>query len=208
MLEIKHFSLGQMETNCYLLLQEKDCIIIDPADDAAFILEEIQRRSLRPLALLATHGHFDHVMAAGEIQLSYKIPFYIDQKDQFLVNRMEETANHFLGFVPPIVKPSNVTYLSAGRKKIGALNFEVMVTPGHTPGSVCYFFPDNNVLFSGDTLFKQGIGRYDFSYSDKNDLKLSLRKLLTFPPETSVYPGHGEETTIGNEKNIVDLYSL
>ena len=84
-MKITTYPLGQLQANCYLLVHDKDCILIDPADDASFLLEEISRQNLNLVAMLATHGHFDHVMAVGEIQLSLKVPFYIHGKDLFLI---------------------------------------------------------------------------------------------------------------------------
>ncbi len=191
--------LGQMGANCYLLIDEDKCLIIDPADEANFILEQIQRKKLKPLAMLATHGHFDHVMATGEIQLSFKIPLYICDKDLFLIKRLNKTAEHFLGYNPGVVEPTIIKSLKADTK-FDDFNFQFIATPGHTPGSVSFYLPQNKVLFSGDTLFKAGIGRYDFSYSSKSDLDNSLKKLFKLPEDTLVYPGHGEETNIKDER--------
>lgn len=110
-MKISIFSLGQLQTNCYLLEQNGECIIIDPADDAGFLLEELSRRNLKLMALLATHGHFDHIMAVGEIQLSFAVPFYISEKDLFLVKRVKETARHFLGYEPFVVPPKQINSL-------------------------------------------------------------------------------------------------
>lgn len=201
-LKILTFPLGQLQANCYFLILGKSCLIIDPADDASFILEEVQRRGLEITGLLATHGHFDHVMAAGEIQAALPhVPFYIHDKDEFLIRRLRETAKHFLGYEPHILPPHRMTSLNIGKLKITDFELEVLHTPGHTPGSVCYHFPTANLIFTGDTLFAGAIGRYDFSYSDKAMLKESLKKILALFPKTNVYPGHGEATTVENEKD-------
>ena len=92
---IKKYSLGELQANCYFLIEGKDCLIIDPADDASFILEEIQRQQLNLVGMLATHGHFDHIGAVGEIQLSFNVPLYIFKEDRFLIDRLNETAKHF-----------------------------------------------------------------------------------------------------------------
>ena len=92
--------------------------------------------------------------------------------------------------------------------KIRAFKFNIIHTPGHTPSSICFYFKQEKIIFTGDTLFKRGIGRYDFSYSSKKDLKKSLKKLLKLPEDTVVYPGHGENTTIKDEKDILKLYPL
>ncbi len=203
-MNVLQFSLGQLQANCYLLIKENGCLVIDPADDASFILEKVQRRGLVVEALLATHGHFDHVMAVGEIQAALpQVPFYIHEKDLFLLKRLQETAKNFLGYEPHILPPQRVTSFNVKQQQIGLFNFDVISTPGHTPGSVCYSFhdsPDAEILFTGDTLFAGAIGRYDFSYSSKKDLKNSLEELFKFPEKTAIFPGHGGESTIADEK--------
>jgi glyoxylase-like metal-dependent hydrolase (beta-lactamase superfamily II) len=204
-MKIIKYSLGQLQANCYFLIEGEKCLIIDPADEASFILEEIQKRKLKLVGLLATHGHFDHVMAAGEIQMSFDVPFYISREDKFLMNRFIETAEHFLGYKPSVVEPKKFSFLKEKELKISNFKLQIIQTPGHTPGSYCFYFEKDNIIFTGDTLFKQGIGRYDFSYSSKKDLKNSLKNLLKLPKETVVYSGHGEETTIGKEKKNISL---
>ncbi len=226
-MDILRFSLGQLEANCYFLINDDECLIIDPADESSFILEELQRRKLKLVGMLATHGHFDHIMAAGEIQISVVetsrrdvSTLYMHKNDRFLVKRLNETAKYFLGYAIVIIKPISIKHLIEIKNKIGQFRFEVIHSPGHTPGSCCYYFPSSyfanamkvkkasrdrgkGIIFTGDTLFKQGIGRYDFSYSNKNDLKKAIVKLLELPDDTIVYPGHGEKTTIGEEKDFV-----
>ena len=204
-MKIERFSLGQLQANCYFLIQDNQCLIIDPADEASFILEELQRRKLKLVGMLATHGHFDHIMAAGEIQLSVKVPLYVVKKDLFLLNRLNETAKYFLGYNPNLINPTLIKHLIKVKNKIRLFEFNLIYTPGHTPGSCCYYFPDEKIIFTGDTLFKRGIGRYDFSYSDKRDLKKSLETLLKLPGDTFVYPGHGEKTKISDEKRTSTL---
>lgn len=206
-MNIQTFSLGQMQANCYLLDEDGKALLIDPADSADFILEQIQRQNLDLVGIVATHGHFDHVMAAGEIQLSYPhLSLHINKKDEFLLRRLPETAKHFLGFDPTVVPVRLTADLKAGMITIDTFTFQVIHTPGHTPGSSCLYFKERGILFSGDTLFQSGIGRYDFDYSDKADLKNSLQKILKLPEETRILPGHGEETLVDYERGIIDLY--
>ena len=172
------FALGQLQANCYFLIEGEECLIIDPADEASFILEELQRRKLKLIGMLATHGHFDHVMAAGEIQKSINVPFSVFKEDGFLIDRLGETAEHFLGYTPVVIKPISIKHLIEMKYKIDEFKFDVILTPGHTPGSACFLFNKEKIIFTGDTLFRQGIGRYDFSYSRKKDLKKSLEKIL------------------------------
>lgn len=196
--------LGQLETNCYLAWDEKthDAIIIDPADDGTFIIQKILDLKLRPKLILATHGHFDHILAATELKLAFNLPFLMSQADLFLLNRTENTAQHFLGIKvdpPPIVDK----HLKEGDLvTFGSEKLKVIETPGHTPGSICLY--TKGFLFSGDTLFQAGIGRTDFAYSSHTKLIESLQKIFRLPEITAVLPGHKEATTIKDEKiNIV-----
>ncbi len=173
--------VGQMATNCYIV----DGIIIDPGDDAEYIMSHCK---IPPTMIVATHGHFDHIMAAYALQLAYNIPFYIHESDVFLLSRMQSSARHFLGVkdVDPPPVPS----------KIQDLPF--IHTPGHTPGSIC--LPIGDVLFTGDTIFAGGaVGRTDHEYSDKVALSHSIQTILSLPPETKLFPGHGSETTVQQE---------
>ena len=201
---IQKYSLGQLQANCYFIIQNNECVIIDPADEAEFILQKIQRENLKLTALLATHGHFDHTMAVGEIQLSYDVPLYIHEADLFLIKRLTETARYFLGYEPAIIMPKNIEFFDKNNSKshISNFQFQIIHTPGHTPGSCCFYFPDEGALFTGDTLFKDAVGRTDLSYSSRNDLKKSLNKIAKLPEDTIVYPGHGDETTI-DEENLL-----
>jgi hydroxyacylglutathione hydrolase len=198
---IKKYSLGELQANCYFLIEDQNCLIIDPADDASFILEELQRQQLNLVGMLATHGHFDHVMATGEIQQSINLPLLINEKDNFLIKRLEQTAEHFLGHKPIILPINRIENLKI-KKSLKILNFkfQILHTPGHTPGSCCFYIEEKNVLFTGDTLFKGAVGRTDLSYSSKDDLTKSLKKVFKMPKNTLIYPGHGTNTKIGDEK--------
>jgi hydroxyacylglutathione hydrolase len=193
---IKKYSLGSLQANCYFLIEDNDLILIDPGDEASFILEEIQRQRLNLKAILATHGHFDHIGAVGEIKKSFDVPFYINEKDLFLVERLNETAKYFLGYNPYFLPPKNIKELNNKTLHVSRFTFDVIYTPGHTPGSVCFYFQKEKVVFTGDTLFKDGVGRTDFSYSSFEDLKKSLKKIFSFSSKIVIYPGHGETTAI------------
>ena len=202
-MRIHTYSLGELQANCYLLENEGQAILIDPADDASFLLEEIQRKRLELVGLLGTHGHFDHCMAVGEIQMSINVPFSIHKEDQFLIDRLESTAEHFLGHKQIIIPPKNIINCSSGTIHVTRFAINVIETPGHTPGGVCFYFPEEKAIFTGDTVFAGAIGRTDLSYSNKKDLWNSLKKILELPEETTIYPGHGESTYVGQEKSIL-----
>jgi len=138
--------------------------------------------------IVATHGHFDHIMVAYALQLAYNIPFYIHEDDIFLLGHMQSSAKHYLGLksVDPPPKPTIIK------------NLPFIHTPGHTPGSICLKFGD--ALIVGDTIFADGaVGRTDFSYSEPLKLAPSISKILAYPNETRLLSGHGNETTIKNE---------
>ncbi|MFZ5845540.1 MAG: MBL fold metallo-hydrolase [Patescibacteria group bacterium] len=200
--QLETLVVGQLATNCYLLmdLSSRQAVIIDPGDDAEYIAEYLERMRAEPIMILATHGHFDHLLAASFLQLTYKVPFLISLADKFLVERMVATAFHFLGI--RIDPPPKITgKLTPGQKmRCGNLTIGVVATPGHTPGSVSFALQEAKILFVGDLLFAGGaLGRTDFSYSQKTDLTKSLQKVFTYPPETIIYPGHGAKTTIKDE---------
>jgi len=200
-MKIHKYSVGQLQTNCYFLVEDNKVIIIDAGDDAHFLLEQIQRLNLELLGVFATHGHFDHILGVGEIQLSFDVPLYIFKEDEFLVRRVKQTARHFLKMDPHMVEPQKLEWLKAGKLRLGPFSFEVLHTPGHTPGACCFYFKEQKAIFTGDTLFKDAVGRYDHKYSDKGQLKGSLETLFKLPEETLAYPGHGEETFIQEEKD-------
>lgn len=196
-LKLNTYKVGELQTNCYIVSQGNECLIFDAGDSADFILEKLLLEKLTPIAIFSTHGHFDHMLAVGEIQLSFDIPYYISSKDLFLLKRAKETADYFLNSKQVIIPPKNIEDLKDGKLNVGDFEFEVIRTPGHTPGSTCFKFKD--FVLTGDTLFKGTVGRYDFSYSNKQDLKQSINRLFELPKKTVVYPGHEDDTSIGAE---------
>ncbi len=199
-MKIRKYSVGQLQANCYFLIEDKKLLIIDAGGDADFLLEQIQRERLEPLGIFATHGHFDHILGVGEIQLSFDLPLYIFKQDEFLVKRAKETTRYFLRVDPQMVEPQKFKWLKTGKLTLGPFSCDVLHTPGHTPGACCFYFKKDKTIFTGDTLFKGAVGRFDHKYSDKKKLEHSLETLFKLPEETLVYPGHGEETLIQAEK--------
>lgn len=203
MLKYETLVLGDLETNCYIVWNEdsKKCFIIDPADDGVGISEEIQARSLIPVGVLLTHGHFDHTMAALDLKLIYNIPIYASAKDMFLLKRQNNTANHFLKRKISVPDLDKIEIDLDQERQISLDDeiFEVIKTPGHTPGSVCFYNKHNSLLFSGDTIFAGLRGRTDLKYSSTEEIFKSIKNLIKLPEDTVVLPGHGTETTIGRE---------
>lgn len=194
--------VGQLGTNCYFFYaKNKESFIIDPGDDAEYIINKIADLELKPKAILATHGHYDHILAVTALKLAYNIPFYAANLDGAVINRMERSAKYFSQIesdpAPKIDKP-----LVAGKKlDLDNLSLEIIFTPGHTPGSVCFYCQKEKLMFCGDTIFANGYyGRTDLSGGDAKKLENSVKKILSFPEDTTIYPGHGEETSIKKEK--------
>jgi hydroxyacylglutathione hydrolase len=206
---IKKLTVGQMATNCYILANKmtNQAILIDPGDDGQFIIDQLAKLQVTPIIIIATHAHFDHVMAAYEIQTTYQIPFILHKDDLFLLSRMSKSAKYFLGIkqVDPIPLV-NQTIVNKDIVNFGKIDIDVIHTPGHTPGSICLYIEKLGVLFSGDTIFAGGqIGRTDFSYSDSKLLTKSISRLLSLNTNTIIYTGHGEDSTISAEKYLHNL---
>ena len=212
MIKYESLILGDLETNCYLVWDEeiKEGVVIDPADDGVGISEEIQNKKINLVGVLLTHGHFDHTLGALDLKLIYKVPIYIHNKDTFLLDRQDETAKYFLKRkieTPNIIKIDK-DLEKIKEIKIGEEKLEVILAPGHTPGSVCFYNKKNNLLFSGDTLFFGSRGRTDFKYGSTKNIFTSLKKLVKLPEETEVLSGHGEMTTIGTEKPRYKIHTI
>ncbi len=203
MLRVTTFTVGQMATNCYLLIDPeiRECVIVDPGDDAEYISDKIVSLGLTPTHIVATHGHFDHIMAAFVLKINFGIPFLMNGLDRFLVDRMQSTAKHFLDIV--VVDPPPGIDMSIGQGDIldvGHIGVSILSLPGHTPGSIGLYEKKSGILLTGDTLFADGaVGRTDHEYADRGVLKTSVSKILRLPASTRLLPGHGEETSIGAE---------
>jgi hydroxyacylglutathione hydrolase len=199
-LEIKPLTLGELQTNCYLAWESssREAIVIDPADEGGFISEQILEQQLNVTGIVLTHGHFDHVLGLLELSLNFPVPIYMHQEDQFLLENAASSALHWLKReVDPV--PQATHFISENDMVMfGDISLSVLHTPGHTPGSISLVH--EQVVFSGDTLFKGSVGRTDFTYASPLQLNDSLHKLFTLPDDLTVLPGHGEPTTIGAEK--------
>jgi hydroxyacylglutathione hydrolase len=188
MLEIQTIVCGAYQENAYLVNGE---LLIDPGDN----IEKLVAAVKAPRAILLTHGHFDHMLAAEPLQEKFGIDVYIHPSD---AQSLSDVAHSMYDpAVASLPAPSAVRHLAYGDRFEG---FQVLHTPGHSPGSICLYDAAAGVLFSGDTLFRAGFGRTDLAGGSMMQLRASLRTLFALPPETRVYPGHGDSTTIGEER--------
>lgn len=202
MINVEQFLVGVVGTNCYLAInpQTEEAIIIDPGDDAGALIEYMDNNGGKPVAILLTHGHFDHCMAAEDLASHYKIPVYVHEDDREI---MENPAWNCSGMIGKRLIFSADEYFHGEKDHVSLAGFEIEVfhTPGHTPGGVCFYIADEGILFSGDTLFCESVGRTDFPKGSMSQLVHSIQeKLLPLPDDTKVLPGHSEYTTIGNER--------
>ncbi|MFS0689736.1 MBL fold metallo-hydrolase [Sporosarcina sp. 179-K 8C2 HS] len=204
MLEIRTYPLGPIQTNCYLIYnREEECLVIDPGEEGDRIIAEIERTNSKPLAILLTHAHFDHIGAVDRVRNHFDIPVYIHKAEQeWLGNPDFNGSSRYPGL--PIVKNQAADHLlEEGELQIGSFQLEVRHTPGHSPGSVSFIFNDAQKAVVGDTLFKGSIGRTDLPGGDTQTLLQSIHdKLLSLDDEFVVFPGHGPSTTPWEEKDM------
>ncbi len=194
-------TVGAYQENCYLYAcpETLEAVIIDPGDEAPRILERIQKLAFIPRYIINTHGHIDHICAIDEISTVYPVPLAIHPEDVYLYTDELSARSH--GRVPPLVKRRPDLLLQDGDTiSFGTLTLEVVHTPGHTPGGVC-LLSRPYCIFSGDTLFRRSIGRTDFPGGNYAQIVASIReKLYALDEELVVFPGHGDPTTIIEEK--------
>ena len=200
-MKIEKFSLGILGANCYLLINEetKDTVVVDPGGHSKKFTAYIEEEKLNLVAILLTHGHFDHITAVEAVKEKYHIPVYAcRQEEEMLREPVMNMTCHYeksCSIVPDVFLDDLDVFRTAG------FSIQIIHTPGHTKGSCCYYLKDEGVLFSGDTLFCGSVGRTDFPGGSASDIVRSLHKLLdSLPEETEVYPGHDVSTTIGYEK--------
>ena len=192
-------SLDELLSNTYIVYEGNEAIIVDPGKEYQGIVNFLNKNELSPVAIFLTHGHFDHIGGVKTLLEAFpSLDVYIEANDIEVASNPDINCSDFcdvkvsLDIDFKIIKDKDVIHL---------LNTDIKVihTPFHTMGSVCYYFKNNNWLFTGDTLFMHGIGRYDLPTSSPRLISSSLGKLKELPKDTKVFPGHGPNTTIGNE---------
>lgn len=198
---LKTLEVGPFASNCYIVASEKtkEAMVIDPGDEAEAILDTVKKLGLKVKLIVITHGHVDHVSALGQVKEATGAPVAIHGDDAAILRGSGQMLTMMLG-VKSDAPPAPDRLLKDGDViKVGELSFKVAHTPGHSPGGICLI--GEGVAFTGDSLFNYGIGRTDFPGSSYEELMQSIRtSLLTLPDDTVVLPGHGPETTIGDER--------
>ena len=194
--------LGPLQTNCYLLSnKDGSCLIIDPGEESNKVIQYISEHRLKPLAILLTHAHFDHIGAVDQVREKFSLPVYVHKKEEKWLSDPGLNGSH--SFFPGqqiTAKPAEFLIRSEMELELGEFQIKVFETPGHSPGSVSFYFKDSGIVVSGDALFQASIGRTDLPGGNHDELLRSIhQKLLVLPEDTIVLPGHGPATTIEQE---------
>ena len=205
MLRIRTFEVNPLHENCYVINDEtKECVIIDcgalTETEQNAVIAYINEEGLKPVHNLGTHGHLDHHFGDAAILSVFNLQPEVAEGDKVLMQHPREAALQMLGMDLNIDLPAGNLKLTENEEvKFGSHTFKIIRTPGHSPGSVSFYCAEENVLFTGDTLFKGSIGRTDFPGGSMFQIISSLRELAQLPDKTIVYPGHGPQTSIGFE---------
>ena len=198
-----HKEVGPLACNCYVVGDPatRDAIVVDPGGDASDIAEVLAGQQLRVKAIVATHAHFDHLVAAGALRELTGAPFHLHDSDRPLLDWYQESGRLFLGIELPPPPEVDTSAREGDRLKAGDVELEILHTPGHSPGSISLL--SDGVIFSGDTLFARSVGRVDLPGGDERALVAAIKdKIFVLPEETPIYPGHGPATTVAEEKRL------
>lgn len=191
----KRLVLGDLETNCYLVWADNgEGIVIDPADNASDILNAIQKEGITVKAVVLTHAHFDHMLAAEDLCKATGAPLCVGANDKVALSDPIRNLSQWVSPDTPIILDCDAVLTEGDTIAFGGEKLTVLETPGHTPGCICLY--SSGVLFSGDTLFRSSIGRLDFPGGNPEAMLRSLQRLISLPDDTAVYSGHGPATTI------------
>lgn len=192
---------GLIQTNCLILSDDqKQALVIDPGADAELLSAFLQQNQLTVIGYPFTHGHYDHVCGIADLHEQHPAPCWMHPKDlSWAFTPVNQNLPWYRQPDPDRVPEITPAWEKDGPFQIGSFEFETLFLPGHSPGSVGFHFPEEQLLIGGDVLFKGSMGRVDLPGGDLNTLMSSLRRLAALPPETRVVPGHGPDTTIGEE---------
>jgi len=201
-MEIKMIKTGFLQENTYVISKNNFCLVIDPGADLSKINDYLNSKNLKTKAILLTHGHYDHIGVAKELALIEKCHIYASLYEKEIIE--DPNKNGSLKYMKKEISLDNVVYFDEEViLEIGEFKAEVIFVPGHSPGGVAYIIGD--AVFTGDTLFKGTIGRVDLYGGNKKDMKKSLEYLFTLDNSYKVFPGHGDITTIGEERGNYKL---
>jgi len=194
--------VGFAQTNAYICYDDeaRKGILIDPGADAAKIMAKIAAHKITITAILLTHGHLDHIGAVDELRSTLSVPTYTSKKEAVLANDQNMNGTAFFRMPPITATIDHFVEHNQELNDFGCGKIRALSTPGHTYGHLSFYLPNADILFSGDCLFHESYGRYDLPTGNFEVLKQSLASLFTLPPQTIVYPGHGQSTTIEHEK--------
>ncbi|MGE6488434.1 MBL fold metallo-hydrolase [Paenisporosarcina sp. NPDC076898] len=198
MLNIRTFPLGPLQTNCYVVSnKEKQCLIFDPGEQGEALIKELRRLQVKPLAIILTHAHFDHIGAVDVVRDAFNIQVYIHQAEKNWLSDSTKNGSARFRELPLVEgRPADVLIEQEGTLEVGPFSCQMFHTPGHSPGSISYWFKEDGFAIVGDTLFQGSIGRTDLPHGNHKELIKSIHnKLLTLPEDTICYPGHGNPTT-------------
>lgn len=202
MLNIRKYALGPVQTNCYVIANKlQECLIVDPGEEGSKIIKNIKQAKLKPLAILLTHAHFDHIGAVDEVREAFDIPVYMHKKEQQWLSNANLNGSAKYAQLPNYeIAPAEHFLTPAKGFEIGSFTFDIVHTPGHSPGSISFIFPEDRLAFVGDTLFKGSIGRTDLIEGNEQLLLKSIKdNFLNLASDTIIYPGHDEATTVEDE---------
>ncbi|MGM0602363.1 MAG: MBL fold metallo-hydrolase [Bacillota bacterium] len=205
-MNIKPMSLGNMFTKAYIISDSyNNAYIIDPGDEGEKIISFLEKENLNLKYIINTHGHFDHIGANGFLKQKTSAEIIIHKKDsKLLTDPSQNLSSYFYSYKKITSPPADKIIADGDILELGEYKFEVIHTPGHTAGGVSLYCAEENILFSGDTIFSNGIGRTDLPGADQESLISSIEnRLLNLPHETAVYPGHGNSIKLKRfKKNI------
>jgi glyoxylase-like metal-dependent hydrolase (beta-lactamase superfamily II) len=196
--------VGQLRCNCSIFGDEqtREAIVIDPGDELSKITAVLDQHQLKVKAIIITHGHIDHVAGAAQLRALTGAPVYMNENDEALLKALDVQAG-WLGIDTPERPQIDKPAVDGVSLKLAGADFQIVLTPGHTQGSLSVWIPQEHKLIAGDTLFRETVGRTDLPGGDTRKLLSSIKtRLLPLPEDTMVYPGHGAPTTIGHEKEF------
>lgn len=207
MLNVKVYSLGPVQTNCYIVSnKQKECLIFDPGEEASKIIKEIRINNLKPKAIYLTHAHFDHIGAVDELRELFDLPLFVHEKEVSWLGDPTKNGSGKYAELPNyiVAKPKEEHIIRKEQIiEMDGFTFKAVFTPGHSPGSISYLFEDEGFAIVGDTLFERSIGRTDLVGGSLEVLLKSIHdKLLVLPEDTIIYPGHGSYTTPAEEMDM------